>query len=175
MSNAMATQDESIHELVKRCQRIESLFESHKMDDIILGTEKRFDEKILVFKNSILDEIRKEIEVVSSNCVNRFTAINSSVADLKIETEKMVNDKLENRDFFKKDTTLKIQNLTHDMAKIDFTGIKESLEFETKVREEEKFDLDEQMRLMNENLKSLDIKSSERLPIPHNSTSLKYP
>ena len=56
--------------MIKRYQKLETLFEN-----LTIEIEKKFDNKLIVFRDSILEELRKEIGAVKSDSV--FTGVNS--------------------------------------------------------------------------------------------------
>ena len=130
--NAIITQDENCNDMLKRCQKFESLFENHQIE-----MEKKFGDKLIVFRDSILEELRKEIGAVKSDSVSRFTAVNSAVADFTINTHKTINDNQVKRDTFEKNTQLKMENFLNEQKSIDIFELTNSLQFETNERIDE--------------------------------------
>ena len=155
ISNAIITQDENCNDMLKRCQKFESLFENHQIE-----MEKKFDDKLIVFRDSILEELRKEIGAVKSDSVSRFTAVNSAVADT---THKTINDNQVKRETFEKNTQLKMENFLNEKKSIDISELTNSLQFETNERIDENKKQREGIQKNQESITSFDIKINHLL------------
>ena len=120
--------------------------------------EKKFDDKLIVFRDSILEELRKEIGAVKSDSVSRFTAVNSAVADFTINTHKTINDNQVKRETFEKNIQLKMENFLNEQKSIDISELTNSLQFETNERIDENKKQREGIQKNQESITSLDNK-----------------
>ena len=123
-----------------------------------MKNEKKFDDKLMVFRVSILEELRKEIRVVAEDSIAKYSTVNSNLTNFTIDTQKTIKESQTIREIFEKDANSKIEYLLKEKNSIDFTGCTESLEYETKERKEESIKLQVGIQRNKEAVESLDDK-----------------
>ena len=78
------------------------------------------------------------------------------IENFKMEAQKLIDENMEYRNVFEKETSREIHDLRNDVNKIDFSGVTESLEFETNIRTDEISKLDAKLVSIKENIKNLE-------------------
>ena len=71
------------------------------------------------------------------------------IENFKMEAQKLIDENMEYRNVFEKETSREIHDLRNDVNKIDFSGVTESLEFETNIRTDEISKLDAKRKSEN--------------------------
>ena len=118
ITNAICTQDSSILDIIRRCQKIETIYSEEKLQELILNIETKYDNKLNVFMNTINHEINVKIERINNTILQ---STQSTMADFKIEVQNQINTYTQARNDFEKHVSTKINNLVSEIEKIDFT------------------------------------------------------
>ena len=105
--------------------------------------------------------------------LQRTANIQSAMADFKINIQNEINTYTQARNDFENRESSKLNNLVREIEKIDFTGVAESVTFETKERNEKLHEICEKVKILKDKIDDIELKSTNNnVILEQNETSV---